>query len=133
MRGCARGCTPLQERDERWQSLAIDQLGVSRSVLQLYLMHGDSVSLANLISIAQEIFLCHSENGDWSLYYGFSLRTLEMASRFNAQGTIPELQHGVCDLWNDLFAPHRMTTILTPGRPPSECLKCFRKRLHRLA
>jgi Family of unknown function (DUF6535) len=92
----------LQERDARWQSLAIDQLGVSRSVLQLYLMHGNSVLLANLISITQAIVLYHSENGDWSLFYGVSLRTLEMASRFDPKRTLPELQRGFCDLWNRL-------------------------------
>ena len=32
------------ERDERWESLAIDRLGISRSVLQIYPAHGDSVS-----------------------------------------------------------------------------------------
>jgi hypothetical protein len=109
----------LQERDGRWQSLAIDQLGVSRSVLQLYLMHGNSVLLANLISITQAIFLYHSENGDWPLFYGVSLRTLEMASRFDPKRALPELQHGFCDLWNRLVRtawndndPHtRSTTV----------------------
>jgi hypothetical protein len=90
----------VQERDEGWKSLAIDQLGVSRSVLQQYLMHGDSVLLANLIRITQEIFLHHSENGDWPVFYGVSSRTLEMSSKFDARGTLPELQDGFCELWN---------------------------------
>ena len=90
----------VQERDEGWKSLAIDQLGVSRSVLQQYLMHGDSVLLANLIRITQEIFLHNSENGDWPVFYGVSSRTLEMASKFDARGTLPELQDGSCELWN---------------------------------
>ena len=50
----------VQKCDERWFSLAIDQLGVSRSVMQSYLAHGDSVLLANLINITQYIFLFHS-------------------------------------------------------------------------
>jgi hypothetical protein len=109
----------VQERDDRWQSLVIDQLGVSRSVLQLYLMHGDSVLLANLVRITQAIFLYHSENGDWPLFYGVSLRTLEMASKFDPRRALPELQHGFCDLWNRLVRtarddnhPHtRSTTV----------------------
>jgi hypothetical protein len=97
----------VQERNDRWQSLVIDQLGVSRSVLQLYLMHGNSVLLANLIRITQEIFLYHSENGDWPLFYGVSLRTLEMASIFDARGALPELQHGFCELWDRLVRTAR--------------------------
>jgi hypothetical protein len=91
-----------QERDERWFSLAIDQFGVSRSVIQQYLLHGESVLLANLIVISREIFLFHSRNGDWPFFYGVSIRTLEATSRFDAKRTLPELQHGFCDLWNRL-------------------------------
>jgi len=92
----------VQERDERWLSLAIDQFGVSRSVIQQYLLHGESVLLANLIVIAREIFLFHKRNGDWPFFYGASLRTLEATSRFDAKRTLPELQSGFCDLWNRL-------------------------------
>jgi uncharacterized protein DUF6535 len=109
----------LQERDERWQSLAIDQLCVSRSVLQRYLADGNSILLANLISITQKIFHYHSVNGDRSLFYRISLRTLEIASRFDARHTLPELQHEFCNLWNRLVLtarndndPHtRSTTV----------------------
>jgi hypothetical protein len=109
----------FQECDERWERLAIDQLGISRSVLEQYLVHGDSVLLANFICIAQKIFLYHSENGDWPLFHGASLRALEMASRFDARRTLPELQHEFCNLWNRLVLtarndndPHtRSTTV----------------------
>jgi len=109
----------LQERDERWQSLAIDQLCVSRSVLQRYLAHGNSILLANLISITQKVFHYNSEKGNRSLFYGISLRTLEIASRFDARHTLPELQHDFCNLWNRLVLtarndndPHtRSTTV----------------------
>lgn len=109
----------LQERDERWESLAIDQLGISRSVLEQYLAHGDNILLANFICITQKIFLYHSENGDWPLFHGVSLRTLEMASRFDARRTVPELQHEFCNLWNRLVLtaqndddPHTLSTTV---------------------
>ena len=97
----------IQGRDERWGNLAIDQLGISRSILEQYLAHGDSVLLANFICITQKIFLYHSENGDWTLFQGVSLRTLEMASRFDARRTLPELQHQFCNLWNRLVLTAR--------------------------
>ena len=116
----------VQERDEGWRSLVIDQLGVSRPVLQLYLMHGDSVLLANLIRITQEIFLHHSENGDWPLFYGVSLRTLEMASTFDARGTFPELQHGFCDLWNRFVRTARNDNNLHTRSTTVQMLKRIR-------
>jgi hypothetical protein len=97
----------FQERDECWQRLAIDQLGISRSVLEQYLAHGDSVLLANFVCITQKIFRYHSENGDWPLFHGPSLRTLEMASRFDARRILPELQHEFCNLWNRLVLTAR--------------------------
>ena len=110
----------IQERnDERWESLVIDQLGISRSVLDQYLAHGDSVLLANFICITQQIVRYHSENGEWPLFHGISLRTLEMVSRFDARRTLPELQHEFCNMWNRLVItarddddPHtRSTTV----------------------
>ena len=92
----------FQERDKRWENLAIDQLGISRSVLEQYLAHEDSLLLANFIYITQKILLYHSENGDWPLFHRVSLRTLETASRFDARRTLPELQHEFCNLWNRL-------------------------------
>jgi hypothetical protein len=97
----------VQERDERWLSLAIDQLGVSRPALQRFLVHGNSVLLANLTFITKEIFLYHSKHGDWLSFAGMSLRTLEETSRFNPQGTLPELQSAFCYLWNRLVLTAR--------------------------
>jgi hypothetical protein len=110
----------FQGRDDRWGNLAIDQLGISRSVLEQYLAHGDSMLLANFIYITQKIFLYHSENGDWSLFHGVSLRTLETASRSDARRTLPQLQHEFVTCGTDLFSPHGTTTIPTPDRPLSE-------------
>jgi hypothetical protein len=78
----------LQERDECWLDLAIGQLGVSRSVLQSYLEHGDSMLLANLVYIIRHILLFHSEYGDWPCFCGISLRILEATSKSDAQRTL---------------------------------------------
>ena len=77
--------------------------------------------MANFICITQKIFLFHyhSENRDWTLFYGASLRTLEMTSRFDARRTLPELQHEFYNLWDRLVLtarndndPHtRSTTV----------------------
>lgn len=97
----------FQERDERWESLATDQLGISRPVLGQYLLHGDSTLLANFICIIQKVVLHHSENGDWPFFHGVSLPTIEKASRFDARSTLPELQHEFCKLWNRLVLTAR--------------------------
>lgn len=97
----------VRERDERWISLAIGQLGVSRLVLQRFLARGDSVLLANLTSITREIFLFHLEHRDWPSFHGKSLRTIEETSRFDPQPTLPEVQRRFCDLWNQLVLTAR--------------------------
>jgi hypothetical protein len=97
----------VRERDERWFSLAIDQLGVSKSVLQRFLARGDSVLLANLTFITREIFLYHLKHGDWPSFHGKSLRAIEQASRFNPQPTLPEVLRKFCDLWNQLVLTAR--------------------------
>jgi Family of unknown function (DUF6535) len=103
----ARVLSRVRERDERWLSLALDQFGVSRSVLQRFLARGDSVLLANLSFITREIFLYHLEHGDWPSFHGKSLRTIEQASRFNPQPTLPEVQRRFCDVWNQLVLTAR--------------------------
>jgi hypothetical protein len=60
---CARGIiagvissVPDSGRDDRWMALAKDQLDVSEELLRYYLVHGDSVLLANLIHITRTLF-----------------------------------------------------------------------------
>jgi hypothetical protein len=99
----------VEERDERWLRLAVDQFGVSRPVLQRLVAHGDSILLANLTFITREICSYHWNHGGWPVFYGMSLPTLEMISKFKPQRTLilPEIQRGFCDLWNQLVLTAR--------------------------
>ena len=90
----------VQERDDRWFALAMDQLGLSRSVLQDYVAHGDSVLLANLIHITRKIL--HTFEGDHYSAY-ISSRILPYVSKFVIQHTLPKLQRDFCALWNEVL------------------------------
>jgi hypothetical protein len=80
------------ERDDRWMTLAMDYLGMSKHVLQDYLAHGDSVLLAILIHSIR-----HAIRSNFS-----SFRLLPPLSEFDVLNTLPGLQHEFCDLWNTL-------------------------------
>jgi hypothetical protein len=94
----------VQTRDHIWCKLATDHLGVSEKVLQDYLAYGDSASLANLNSLIrktidfypiQHWLPCHTT------------KTFERVSKFDVQGTLPELRHDFCALWNELVLMSR--------------------------
>lgn len=89
----------VPKRDDRWFALAMDQLGVPRTVLQDYDAHGDSVLLANLIHITRKIL--RTFDGD-SYCASFSTRILPYVSDFVIQRTHPRLQHDFCALWNEV-------------------------------
>ena len=92
------------ERDDRWSALAKDQLHISRDVLQVYVAHGDSVLLANLIHITPKI-LRTFEGDNYSAY--ISSRILRSVSQFDILHTLPELQYDFCALWNDVVQEAR--------------------------
>jgi hypothetical protein len=94
----------VRDRDDRWSALAMEQLRVSRSVLQDYVAHGDSVLLANLNHITRKI-LRTFEGDHYSTY--ISSRILRSISRFNIQHTLPVLQHDFCTVWNDVVEEAR--------------------------
>jgi Family of unknown function (DUF6535) len=91
---------PERERDDHWITLAKDQLKVSEEEFQDYLVHGDSVLLANLICITRPLFrLCLEDIPNMT----FHLQSiLSYISEFNIHNTLPELQHNFCALWNEI-------------------------------
>ncbi|KAH9056357.1 hypothetical protein EDB87DRAFT_1687577 [Lactarius vividus] len=93
-----------QARDERWLRLVTRQINVSKSVLRSYLDHGDSILLANLIHIIRQTLRTTSviEKHHESLITEASSKTLESISKLDAGGSLPELQHEFCGLWNQL-------------------------------
>ncbi|KAI9434052.1 hypothetical protein H4582DRAFT_2060443 [Lactarius indigo] len=79
--------------------LTSDELGVPRSVLRDYAARGNNLSLSVLIHIMRRQF-DHFGKSSWP-WIKFSL-ILEMASKFDAQDTSPELQHEFCALWSQI-------------------------------
>ena len=87
-----------QRNNDRWFTLASNELGVRKSVLQDYATQGDNLSLAILIHVIRNHFhLFHGQN--WQFKFSFILET---ASQFNMQDTSPDLQHEFCVLWNEV-------------------------------
>ena len=99
--------TSVQERDQHWFHIVMRQLDISEDTLQIYLAHGDSVLLANLIHIVERLAPPHN-NLDYTLNLdGLIRHTLRIARNFNIAGTLPELQDQFCALWNRItFIAH---------------------------
>jgi hypothetical protein len=91
----------VQDRDSRWFELAMDQLGVSESVLRDYLDHGDSLLLAICILICRRTMHAYSEHG-WERDIYSQSKTLESVSELDIRHTLPELRNRFCTLWNEL-------------------------------
>ncbi|KAH9983040.1 hypothetical protein BJV74DRAFT_852189, partial [Russula compacta] len=103
---CVAGCTiwAVRERDERWFQLATGQLNVSKSLLQNYLTHGDSVLLANVMFMVRRMVQTYSGSAERHRndILAASSKTLEMVCKLNIRNTLPELQHEFCTLWDQL-------------------------------
>jgi hypothetical protein len=89
---CARIIASAEEHNDRWIALAADHLGVPKSVIEYYLVHGDSVQLANLIHFTRQLSF-----SDWELF-----GTLRRLSGFDIRNTLPGLQREFCALWNEV-------------------------------
>jgi hypothetical protein len=94
--------TTIQERDQRWYQIVIRQLGISEDTLHLYLDHGDSVLLANLIHIVERLAPPHVNTNYTLSLDGLIRYTLRIARGFEVSGTLPELQDRFCALWNQI-------------------------------
>jgi hypothetical protein len=88
----------VPERDDRWKVLVMDQLRISKDILEDYLAHGDSVLLANWIHIAPQFFPFYRENPWISVALG---KIQSIISKFDIRNTLPGLQHDFCALWNE--------------------------------
>ena len=96
-----------QRNSVRWFTLASNELGVRKSVLQDYATQGDNLSLTILIHVIHNHF--HLFRGQsWQSKISFILET---ASRFNVRDTSPELQHEFCVLWNEVVREAKVSNI----------------------
>ena len=93
---------PVRERDEYWYELVSGQLNTPKPLLHRYLSHGDSILLANLMFIVRRIVQAYSGSSErqQSDLLRATSRTLKFVCKLDVEGTIPELQHDFCDLWN---------------------------------
>jgi Family of unknown function (DUF6535) len=93
----------VQGRDDRWTTLAADQLRKSEGDIRRYHGHGNnSVLLANLAYITRQIF--HSALGDDQsrAMADVSSYILPTLSSFNIRNTLPELQEEFRALWDEI-------------------------------
>jgi hypothetical protein len=91
----------VQGSDERWVSLAADQLGESEDVIRGYLERGnDNVLLANLTYITRQIFHSLEDNRDMAASSASILPSL--SSKFDVRNTLPELQSRFSALWDEI-------------------------------
>jgi hypothetical protein len=91
-----------QKHDDRWFELATCQLDKSRAILEGYLTHGDSISLANCINICDRTIDAYSKN-NWTTGAGWRSKCFQIVSDFDPSNTLPELQYEFCRLWNELI------------------------------
>ena len=96
-----------RERNGAWAFLARDHLGVSDSVFQDYLAHGDSVLLANLIHFTRHADLSES----------FALDVVRALSKFDIRNTLPELQRDFCAVWNEVVREAQAQDVDTHSCP----------------
>ena len=94
--------------NDTWFELATGQLGISKSVLQVYLAHGDSMLLANCICWCRKTIHAYSTYG-WLRDLQARSRTLESITTLDTQHILPVLQHDFCALWNE--------TVLSANNP----------------
>jgi len=104
----------VRDHDERWNQLASGLLDVSKSLLQKYIGNGDSILLANALFIIRRTVQTYSGSAERHRHdiIGASSKTLETVCKLDIRGTLPELQHEFCGLWNQL-----VDTAQTDPRP----------------
>jgi hypothetical protein len=92
----------VQGRDDNWYKLVFGQLNIPKPLLDRYLSHGDSILLANLMSIVRRIVQAYSGSSEYqkSDLFRATSKTLKFVCKFDVNDTLPELQHEFCDLWN---------------------------------
>jgi hypothetical protein len=94
----------VRDRDERWFQLASGLLNVSKTRLHKYIAHSDNILLANVIFIIRQTVQSYSGSKEHLRkdILRASSRTLETVCKLDIRGTLPDLQHEFCGLWNQL-------------------------------
>ena len=91
----------IQERDDRWIALAMDQLGIPELVLRDNITYGnDSVSQYFFHHMTREVI--HTDS--WNL---IDVAFLSRLSKFDIQKARRGLQNDFCALWNEIIRSPR--------------------------
>ncbi|KAH9057221.1 hypothetical protein EDB87DRAFT_1686502 [Lactarius vividus] len=104
----------VQERDDRWFTLASKELGITKYVLRDYETHRDSASLAILIHITRRVHSAFAGSSPQARPQVAELMSdvLGAVSEFTAQDTSAELRHDFCALWNQIALEARSSNGL---------------------
>ncbi|KAH9971338.1 hypothetical protein BGW80DRAFT_454199 [Lactifluus volemus] len=100
------------ERDDSWKLLVMDQLRISKGVLEDYLTHGDSVLLANWIHATRHSLSLYRE--DFWISEACLGNIQSIISKFDIRDTLPGLQHDFCALWNKLTQRRIIVELIIP-------------------
>ena len=90
----------VQRHDDRWFTLASEELGIPVTVLKKYATHSNNLSLAILIYIARRQFTYIREPFWPSKTISDVLRA---ATNFYVRNTSPDLKQQFCTLWNEMI------------------------------
>ena len=81
----------IQERDDRWITLASDVYGLSKPDFERHVaLGGDNVLLATLIDVSRQ-----------AIYSSTLAGVVEALTQFDICDTLPGLQHDFCAMWNE--------------------------------
>ena len=104
---------PMHNHDEPWIQLVRHHLAVPEATVHRYLAYGQSVLLANLNHMVSRITHWHESGEEMDKSILEPLDVLESMCQFDVQGTLPQLQHEFCNLWNQLV--DRARNDIHPG------------------
>jgi hypothetical protein len=87
--------------DECWSSIIMHQLSISKPVFQVYLNEGDSLLFLNLLDFIR--WLVFHRNTVPCSDFETAANVLNALRKFDVVGTLPELRHQFCAIWNALL------------------------------
>ena len=100
----------IQERDDRWITLATNVYGLSKQDLQRNVaLGGDNTLLATLIGICRRVTGHQEVSPD-------AVNGLRALAKIDIRHTLPVLQHEFCAVWNELVEQSGIKAYLDP--PP---------------
>jgi hypothetical protein len=96
----ARILASVQERDDRWITLASQVFGLSgQDLREKIALEDDSVLLSILIHVTRQSL---------PFYYSCNWGVLEALSKFDIRNTLPRLRDDFCALWNEIVQEARI-------------------------